>query len=355
MESARVSSPIRGRGTSENPANRFEPLAVVRDAWSDPDDPAPRTQLLRDTSRSIIARNDSPDVAFDASINPYRGCEHGCIYCYARPFHEYLGFSAGLDFETKILVKHDAPRLLRRELASPRWQPKTLLMSGVTDPYQPVERRLKLTRRCLEVLAEYRNPVAVSTKNCLVTRDIDLLSELAEHGAGAVSLTITTLDDRIARNSEPRASAPARRLAAIKKLAEAEIPVGVTAAPVIPGLTDHELPAILEAAADAGAGFAGYIMLRLPHGVAPLFERWLEQHHPDRKERVLNRIRDMRGGRLYDSDYSARGRGEGLYADQVAELFQVTCRRLGFEGVSSALSTSSFRRPAPGGQLQLFG
>jgi DNA repair photolyase len=346
--------PIRGRGASHNPANRFEPLELVRDGWLDPDDPGPRTELLRDYSRSIISCNDSPDVGFDMSVNPYRGCEHGCIYCYARPNHEYLGFSAGLDFETKILVKEDAPELLRAELSSPRWKPQTILLSGVTDPYQPAERRLRITRRCLEVLAESRNPVAISTKSYLVTRDIDLLSELARHGSVGVSLSITTLDERLAQVSEPRASSPARRLQAIARLAEAGVPAGVNVAPVIPGLTDHELPRILEAAADAGATFAGYIMLRLPHGVAPLFERWLDRHLPERKEKVLNRLREMRGGRLYDSRYGTRGRGEGRYAEHITRLFQVACRKARFDRRPPPLSAAAFRRPARGGQLQLF-
>jgi DNA repair photolyase len=259
---------VRGRGAADNPANRFVPIHYE----PDPDAPdegraAPRTQLYRDATRSIIATNDSPDVGFGASINPYCGCEHGCAYCYARPTHEHLGLSAGLDFETKILVKEDAPALLRRELASPRWRPQVIGLSGVTDPYQPAERRLRLTRGCLEGLAEFRNPVVVVTKNHLVTRDADLLAELAAHRAAAVFLSVTTLDGDLARVMEPRASQPAGRLAAVAELARAGVPVGVLVAPVIPGLTDHELPAILAAAARAGARHAGYVLLRLPHGV----------------------------------------------------------------------------------------
>lgn len=348
------SPPLRGRGAAQNPPNRFETLAVVRDGWRDPDDPAPATELLKDSSRSIIARNESPDVGFETSVNPYRGCEHGCSYCYARPFHEYLGFSAGLDFETKILVKEDAPELLRAELMSPRWTPQMILLSGVTDPYQPAERRLRLTRRCLEVLAEFRNPVAITTKSHLVTRDIDLLSELARHQAAAATLSITTLDDRIARALEPRAAAPARRLDAIARLAEAGVPAGVNVAPVIPGLTDHELPDILEAAAASGATRAAYIALRLPHGVAPLFERWLEQRFPERKEKVLNRIREMRGGKLYDSRFGVRGRGVGRHAEQIARMFEVTCRRLRLNADPRPLSTRGFRRPVTSAQLRLF-
>ncbi len=346
--------PVRGRGASHNPANRFESLAVVRDDWTDAEDPAPQTCLLRDSSRSILVRNDSPDVPFDVSFNPYRGCEHGCIYCYARPNHEYLGFSAGLDFETKILVKENAPELLKAELSSSRWRPQVIGVSGVTDPYQPAERRLRITRRCLEVLAEFRNPVAIVTKGYLVTRDIDYLAELAEHRAVIVTLSITTLEPALHQVMEPRASTPTRRLETIARLAEAGIPVNVNVAPVIPGLTDHELPRILEAAADAGAGSAAYLMLRLPHGVKSLFEDWLEQHFPDRKEKVLNRIRAIRGGKLNDARFGTRSRGEGLFADQTAHLFQVSCRKLGLERERIALSTAAFQRPESSAQLRLF-
>ena len=287
---------LRGRGTSWNPPNRFERIHVDREGLSDPDDPPPETVLLDDTTRSILAYNDSPDVGFDVGINPYRGCSHGCSYCYARPTHEYLGFSAGLDFETKIFVKRDAPALLRKALSSRKWRPQVIGLSGNTDAYQPAERRLRITRRCLEVLVDFRNPVGIVTKSYLVARDIDLLAELAEHNAAAVVLSVTSLRNEIQRVMEPRASAPARRLAAILVLAEAGIPVGVNVAPVVPGLTDHELPEILEATADAGASFAGYILLRLPHGVKEIFSDWLGQHFPDRKDKVLNRVREMRGG-----------------------------------------------------------
>lgn len=346
--------PIHGRGASWNPPNRFEPMTVERDGWVDPEDPLPHTQFFRDASRTILARNESPDVGFEVSINPYRGCEHGCAYCYARPTHEYFGLSAGLDFETKIFVKEDAPELLRAALSSPRWQPQLIAISGVTDPYQPAERRLRLTRRCLQVLAELRNPVCIVTKNYLVTRDIDLLSELARHGAAAVTLSVTTLDNRVQRVMEPRTSIPARRLAAIQALARAGIPAGVLVAPVIPGLTDHEMPRILEAAARAGAATAGYVLLRLPHAVAPLFETWLGQHFPERKDKVLNRLRAMRGGRLYDSRFGARQRGEGPFAEQIAQIFEVTCRRLELNERHRELSTAAFLRPAPGGQLDIF-
>ena len=265
--------------------------------------------------------------------------------CYARPTHEYLGLSAGLDFESKILVKEDAPELLRKELSSPLWKPKVLSMSGVTDPYQPVERKLRITRRCLEVLAEFRNPVAVVTKNHLVTRDIDLLSELARHHAAVVAVSLTTLDDDLRRVMEPRTSRPVRRLAAIEKLARAGIPVGVMTAPVIPGINDHELPDLLSAAAEAGATFAACTPVRLPGAVGPLFEDWLSRHFPDRKAKVLNRIRSMRGGRLNDPDFGSRMKGEGFVADHIAQLFEIGCRRAGIErGSFPELSTAAFRR-----------
>jgi len=265
--------------------------------------------------------------------------------CYARPTHEYLGLSAGLDFESKILVKQDAPELLRKELSSPRWNPLVLSMSGVTDPYQPVERRLRITRRCLEVLAEFRNPVVIVTKNYLVTRDIDLLSELARYDAAAVAVSLTTLDDDLRRIMEPRTSRPARRLAAVEKLAASGIPVGVMTAPVIPGLNDHELPALLSAAAETGASFAAYVPVRLPYAVRPLFEDWLARHFPERKEKVLNRIRSMRGGELNDARFGSRMRGEGLFAQHIAQLFSISCRRSGMrEGRFPKLSTAAFRR-----------
>ena len=354
MEQQQKYRSSRGRGTAENPPNRFERLAYLPIIESPEDhDRAVNTYYLKDASRSLITFNDSPDVGFDASINPYRGCEHGCIYCYARPYHEYLGFSAGLDFETRILVKEDAPELLRAELSSPRWQPKVVAISGVTDCYQPIERRLGLTRRCLEVLAEFRNPVVIVTKNQLVTRDIDLLKELARFHAVAVCVSVTTLDAELVRVMEPRTSTPVNRLEAIKALAAAGVPVRVLAAPIIPGLTDHEIPSIIQAAAEAGARHAGYVVLRLPHGVGELFEGWLEEHFPDRKKKVLNRIRDMRGGRLNDSNFGTRMRGEGVFAEQIKSMFALACRRSGMEFGGLELSTSAFRRPG-GAQLSLF-
>jgi DNA repair photolyase len=345
---------IVGRGAAGNPKNRFERIEVEPDE-TEGDEPRPETVYLRDHSRSIIARNDSPDIGFDASINPYRGCSHGCVYCYARPTHEYLGLSAGLDFESRILVKQDAPELLRKELLSSRWNPQVLSMSGVTDPYQPVERRLRITRRCLGVLAEFRNPVIIVTKNYLVTRDLDLLSELASHDAAAVAFSLTTLDDDLRRIMEPRTSRPARRLAAVEKLAAGGIPVGVMTAPVIPGLNDHELPNLLSAAAEAGATFAAYVPVRLPYAVAPLFEDWLARHFPERKDKVLNRVRSMRGGELNDAGFGSRMRGEGLFAQHIAQLFSISCRRAGMgEGRFPKLSTAAFRGGG-GAQPDLFG
>ena len=337
---------MKGRGASWNPQNRFETLAYVRDDDAEPDDSAPKTVYLRDPIRSVITHNDSPDVGFTYSINPYRGCEHGCIYCFARPTHEYLGFSAGLDFETKIVVKEDAPELLREELMSPRWKPEVIAISGVTDPFQPIERKLQLTRRILAVLAEFRNPTAIITKNHLVTRDIDILSELAKYDAISVAVSVTTLDPELQNIMEPRTTTPQLRLEAIEALANAGIPATVMVAPVIPAITDSEMPAILKAAREAGATSAGFVVLRLPWAVAPLFERWLEERFPDRKEKVLSRIRDMRGGKLYDPQWGVRGRGTGIFAEQIASIFDVTTRKLGFNERSLDLSSEHFRRPS---------
>jgi DNA repair photolyase len=315
----------------------------------------PHTEYLSDSSRSVIAQNDSPDVGFEVSINPYRGCEHGCIYCYARPTHEYLGFSAGLDFETKILIKHDAPELLKKALSSPRWQPRVLGLSGVTDPYQPLERRLELTRRCLAVLAEFRQAVTVITKNRLVTRDIDLLGELASCSAAGVFVSITSFDDELIGCLEPRTTRPTGRLEAVAALAAAGIPTGVMVAPLIPGLTEHEMPAILNAAAQAGAQFAGYTLLRLPMAVAGLFEDWLERHYPDRKSKVLARIRANHRGQLNDSRFGLRMRGDGEAATMIGRLFRTSCRRLGLNQRPWPVAASAFRRlSAQGGQLTFF-
>jgi len=337
---------VRARGAASNPPNRFEPITLERDADWDPDnDPAPTTQFLRDRSQTIITYNDSPDIPFNAGINSYRGCEHGCSYCYARITHEFLGFSAGLDFESKIMVKEDAPALLRKELSSKKWQPQLLAMSGVTDCYQPVERRLRITRKCLEVLAEFRNPVAIITKNHLVTRDIDLLRELAAHHAVEVNLSINSLDSDLARRLEPRASSPRHRLAAVEALAKAGIPVGVLVAPIIPGLNDHEVARVLAAAGTAGAMWAGMEILRLPLTVAPVFQDWLDRNEPGQKAKVLDRIRAIRGGKLNDPRFGERMRGQGIFADQIRQLFEVARRKAGLADGGPDLSTAAFRRP----------
>lgn len=349
---------IKGRGAAHNPPNRFDRLRFESDLEAAPrdedDGPAPpQTVYLRDASRTIIATNDSPDIPFRQSVNPYRGCSHGCVYCFARPGHEYLGYSAGLDFETKIVVKEDAPELLRKELSAPRYLPDMLAISGVTDCYQPVERRLELTRRCLQVCAEFRNPVGIVTKNHLVTRDLDVLAELAAHQCMAVMVSVTTLRPELTRIMEPRTSTPKRRLAAIEALAKAGVPVGVMVAPVIPGLTDEEVPAVLAAAAAAGARFAGTVALRLPLAVAPLFEDWLGRHFPDRKEKVLNRVRAIRGGKLNDASFGGRFHARGVFGDGMADLFKLAARRAGVDGPFPKLSTAGFRRPS-GVQMALF-
>jgi DNA repair photolyase len=350
---------IRGRGSVANPAGRFERLSVEYDAEASVDEEGeviqPRTQFLRDDSQSVLSFNDSKDVPFRVGLNPYRGCEHGCAYCYARPTHEYLGLSAGLDFETRIFVKERAPELLAAELSKKSWHPEIIGMSGVTDCYQPVERRLGLTRRCLAVLADFRNPVGILTKNHLVTRDIDLLQELARHDAVSVSISITTLDGELGKIMEPRASSPTRRLAAIKELSDAGIYVRVTMAPVIPGLTDHEIPAIFAAAAEAGAKYGSLLVLRLPGAVAPLFEQWLEERLPGSKDKVLGRIRDMRGGKLNDPRPHVRMRGEGIFADQIQALGAIAKRKAGFkESNRKKLSAAAFRVPGTISQLDLF-
>lgn len=344
------------RGAGYNPPNRFEATHRETDPDSDLDpalEPLPRTQFIDDQSQSALAKNDSPDIPFTFSLNPYRGCEHGCAYCYARPFHEYLGYSAGLDFETRILVKRRLPELLRQELASPHWKPEWIALSGVTDCYQPVERQLKLTRQCLEVLADFRNPVGIVTKNSLITRDIDLLAELARHHAAAVFISLTTLDPSLRSILEPRTSPPAARLTTISKLAEAGIPVGVMIAPIIPAINDHEIPNLIQAAVQAGARFAGKVVLRLPFAVAPLFDDWLSRHFPDRKSKVLNQIRDLRAGNINGAKFQSRMTGEGPAAERLDRIFQIACQRAGIAGNRVELSTTAFRRVQPG-QLELF-
>jgi DNA repair photolyase len=337
---------IHGRGAGDNPPNRFVPLEVLPDPDLPPEDsPSPKTIFFRDATRTAIAHNDSPDIGFEFSLNPYRGCEHGCIYCYARPFHEFLGFSAGLDFETRIMVKHDMPRLLRKELSSPSWEPKLISISGVTDAYQPVERRLGITRACLEILAEFRNPVGIVTKSSLVRRDADLLSRLAAHNAAAVCLSVTSLDNELAAVMEPRAASPRNRLEAIRDLSAASVPAGVMIGPVIPGLNDHEINAILAAAAEAGATFAAYVLLRLPMGVADLFQDWLERHFPQRKEKILSRLRSLRGGKLNESQFGKRFQGHGIWDEQIRSLFELSCKRHGLNTSYPKLSAAAFSRP----------
>lgn len=353
-------APLPGRGPAIHPPNRFARLVVEPDAdYTELDEhgvpverPHPRTQFYEDATESVLVRNDSPDIGPGWGLNPYRGCEHGCAYCYARPFHDYLGWDSGLDFETKILVKTRAPALLRAELSSPRWRPEPIGFSGITDVYQPAERHFRLTRACLEVLLEFRQPAGIITKNFLVTRDLDLLAGLARFDCVSVFVSVTTLDAELAGRLEPRASRPEHRLRAIRMLAAAGIPVGVNVAPVIPGLTDHELPAILAAAAAAGATRAGYIILRLPHTVKDVFQAWLDTHEPAKKARVLARLRDMRGGRLYDPAFGRRLKGEGLFAEQIGRVFAVAARRAGLNRTEIKLRTAHFRRPG-GHQAEL--
>ncbi len=311
-------------------------------------------EYMVDSSKSIVSRNDSPDVPFTYSVNPYRGCAHGCAYCYARNTHEYLGFNAGLDFETKILVKENAPELLREFLSRESWQPEPITFSGVTDCYQPAERRFRLTRGCLEVALDCRQPVGIITKNALVVRDLDLLREMASLRLAHVFLSVTSLDPELARTMEPRTSIPVARLRAIRTLAEAGVPVGVMAAPVIPGLNDSEIPAILEAAKDAGAKSAGYVFLRLPLTVEPVFREWLQRTQPLKAERVEQRLKQSRHGKMSVSNWGERMRGEGEIAEQIGKMFRVFSQRVGFEGMPE-FDSSQFRPPVPrSGQLRLF-
>ncbi|NNF07258.1 MAG: PA0069 family radical SAM protein [Candidatus Eisenbacteria bacterium] len=350
LDQPRPARELKGRGSPENPANRFEPIEYQAEVLGP--DKVP-TQLLRDTSKSILTSNNSPDIPFDFSVNPYRGCEHGCAYCYARPTHEYLGFSAGLDFETKLLVKENAAALLRKEFSKPKWEPQVVVMSGITDAYQPIEKNLELARACLEVGASFRNPMSIITKNHLVTRDIDILKEMNGWNGTSAFLSITTLDPELASCLEPRASTPSKRLEAVAKLSEAGIPVGVMVAPVIPGLNEHEIPSILKAAAEAGAASANYIVLRLPHGLGPLFEAWLERHRPNQTQKVLNRIRHIRGGKLNDPRFKTRMRGEGVYAKEVAALFELGLKQANMKRRRLDLNTNAFINPRPQ-QLRLF-
>jgi DNA repair photolyase len=351
----------RGRGAIGNPAGRFErraigPLDDSVEVSGEEAAAAPLpTVVTPEAIRSILSRNDSPDVPFDVSINPYRGCEHGCVYCFARPTHAYLGLSPGLDFETRIMSKPDAPEVLRREISRRGYRCETVALGANTDPYQPVERRLGLTRRILEVLKEHDHPVAIVTKSDLVLRDVDLLAPMAARRLASVMISVTTLDRRLARLMEPRAPTSGRRLEAMRALSVAGVPVGVLSSPMIPGLNDHELESILEAAAEAGAVTAGYVLLRLPLEIKQLFTEWLEAHYPLRAAKVLALVRETRGGRLYDSAFGTRMRGTGPLADLLRRRFEVACARLGLDKARATLDTALFRRPAdPGGQLKLF-
>jgi len=352
----------KGRGAVSNRPGRFE--ATDRAAWDDGWDslaaaeeetPPLRTTLTRDATRTILARNDSPDVPFDRSINPYRGCEHGCIYCFARPSHAYWGLSAGLDFETRLFYKPDAALLLDRELRAKGYAPSTIALGANTDPYQPVERQLKLTRSMLRVLHDFRHPVGIVTKSSLVLRDLDILAPMAAQGLAKVCMSVTTLDRDLARVLEPRAATPPRRLETIRRLTAAGVPVAVLVSPVLPAITDSEIEAILAAAAEAGADRANTILLRLPREIAGLFEEWLEAHFPDRKNRVLSLMRQTRGGRLYDPAFGRRMRGQGPYADLIAQRFEKACRKLGLNGRRWDLRTDLFRPPlARGAQMALW-
>ncbi|MDX2203466.1 MAG: PA0069 family radical SAM protein [Hyphomicrobiaceae bacterium] len=348
----------RGRGARSNRSGRYE--AQQREAFDDGwegigDLPPFKTEVSRELARSIIASNDSPDISFDQSINPYRGCEHGCSYCYARPTHTYLGLSAGLDFETKLFAKVNAAELLERELAAPRYKPKCIALGAVTDPYQPIEREHRITRAILEVLDRTGHPVGIVTKSALVARDADILARLASRGLVKVAISVTTLDRMTARKMEPRASTPAKRLAAIRTLHAAGVPVAVMVAPIVPALNDSEIERILAAAAEAGASEAGFVMLRLPHELKDLIREWLETEFPDRAKRVINILRSMHGGRDYNSDWRVRQRGRGPYAEQVAARFKLACKRLGLNERTLKLRLDLFQRPLPpGSQLNLF-
>jgi len=350
---------LRGRAAADNQTGRFEPYAreAVDDGWAPSDDPSPllRTELRHERPRKVITRNSSPDIPFDRSINPYRGCEHGCIYCFARPTHAYLGLSPGLDFETRLVAKPNAPDLLAKELSAKSYRPATLAIGTNTDPYQPVEKDAQIMRRILEVLLEFRHPVGIVTKGALIERDLDLLAELAGHGLVRVGISVTTLDRSLSRKMEPRAAAPERRLATIGRLTQAGVPVHAMVAPVIPALTDHELEAILTACAEAGARAASWIMLRLPLEVSELFEGWLNRQFPDHAGRVMGHVRDMHGGKTYDAQWGRRMRGEGHYAALVNARFARAVRSLGLDTDLPPLRTDLFAVPArPGDQLSLF-
>ncbi|MCC5871845.1 MAG: PA0069 family radical SAM protein [Gammaproteobacteria bacterium] len=346
---------LRGRGATLNPAGRFAGShSVADDSLTEfPDSLA--TEVLPERARTIITRNDSPDIPFSQSINPYRGCEHGCSYCFARPAHAYVDLSPGLDFETRLFYKADAAALLEKALTRPGYVCRPIAIGTNTDPYQPIERQLRVMRQLLEVLERYQHPLSITTKGALILRDLDILSPMAERGLVHVAVSLTTLDAELKRRLEPRAAAPATRLRMIRSLHDAGIPVSVMTAPVIPGLNDHELETLLEAAANAGASHAGYILLRLPHEVAPLFEDWLAQHYPGRKDHVLSLIRQCRGGAAYDARFGQRMVGTGPFARLLAERFRISCHRLGLDGPHPALNGLRFEVPREdSGQLALF-
>ncbi len=349
----------RGRGAVTNPAARFEPLAREHfaDGWDIAEEGPPlKTEVIMERARSIITRNDSPDISFDRSINPYRGCEHGCVYCFARPTHAYQGLSPGLDFETKLFAKPNAAELLQKELAKPGYQPKTIALGTNTDPYQPIERRLRITRSVLEVLSRASHPVGIVTKSALVARDIDILAPMADRGLAKVAISVTTLDPRLARTMEPRAATPPKRLETIKRLADAGIPVSVLVAPVIPGINDHEIEDILQAVYAAGARTAGYVLLRLPNELKEIMRDWLSEHYPDKLKHVFALVQDTRGGKLYDSTWRKRQTGIGPYAWMIGRRFETACDRFGFNKVRRSLRTDLFTPPKPEGaeQLSLF-
>jgi len=351
---------FRGRGAQFNPKNRFEKLSVedfTIDDWSDLEEPGLKnlsTEYFIDDSKTVIAKNDSYDLGFDYSFNPYRGCEHGCIYCYARPSHEYLGFSSGVDFETKIMVKPNGAKLLEDEFKKKNYKPDVIMFSGNTDCYQPIEKKLEITREALKVCLKYCNPVALITKNALIQRDIDILKELAELKLVSTTLSVTTLDRELARKMEPRTSSPEMRLKTIEALVKNNIPVGVNLAPIIPGLNDKEMPEILKEASERGAAFAGYIMLRLPYAVKDLFIEWLKREYPLKASKIISSIKSIRGGKLNSSEWGVRFKGEGELADTIKNLFKISCRKYGLNKRDFNLTKKHFKVFSQDSQLKLF-
>jgi DNA repair photolyase len=343
----------RGRAAGINPSGRYEALSrhVFDDGWASLEELEPfKTEVQVERPRTIITRNESPDISFDRSINPYRGCEHGCVYCFARPTHSYMGLSAGLDFEAKLFAKPDAARLLERELAKPGYEPRTIAIGTNTDPYQPVEKQWRIMREVLEVLEEHKHPVGIVTKSALVTRDIDILSRMAEQGLAKVALSVTTLDRKLARTMEPRAATPPKRLEAMRALSDAGIPVSVMIGPVIPAVNDSEIERILDSAHAAGAREAGYIILRLPLEVSPIFKDWLLRNYPDRYRHVMSLIRSMRDGKDYDAEWGKRMKGTGPYAWQIGRRFEIAAKRLGLNAQKRQLRTDLFKAPRNGAE-----